>query len=80
MQPESYLPNGVTANFHLFSTSSKEIEEEIGNLKTAKANGPYSLPTKILKLLQVIISKPLELIFKLSFSTGVVPYHFNTLN
>ena len=74
--PHSYMPRRHNKSSYFFSTSSKEIEEEISKLNTSKASGPYSIPTKILKLLQCIISKPLEVIFKFSFSTDIVPYLF----
>ena len=74
--PHSYMPKRHNKSFYFFPTSSKKIEEEMSKLNTSKASGPYSIPTKILKLLQCIISKPLEVIFNFSFSTGIVPYHF----
>ena len=45
-------------------------------LKTSKAVGPYSVPTKVLKLLQNVISKPLEILLNISFSTDIVPEKF----
>jgi hypothetical protein len=38
-----------------------------------KATGPFNIPVSILKLLCVIIAKPLETIFNASFLSGVVP-------
>ena len=40
-------------------------------MKTNKAIGPNSIPTKILKMSQHIIAKPLVYLINLSFSTGV---------
>ncbi len=45
-------------------------------LKTSKAVGPYSIPIKVLKLLQNVMAKPLEILFNSSFSTGIVPENF----
>ena len=45
-------------------------------LKTSKAVGPCSVPIKVLKLLQNVIAKPLEILFNTSFSTGIVPENF----
>ena len=42
-------------------------------MKTNKAIGPNSIPTKILKMSQHIIAKPLVYLINLSFSTGVFP-------
>ena len=42
-------------------------------MKTNKAIGPNSIPTKILKMRQQIIAKPLAYLINLSFSTGVFP-------
>ena len=64
--------------FFLFPTCSSEIEEEISNLNVNKAFGPFSIPTKIPKLLKELISKPLEILFNCSFSLGVVPDSFKT--
>ena len=45
-------------------------------LNANKATGPFSTPTKILKLLKDLLSKPLEILFNCSFSYGVVPDKF----
>jgi hypothetical protein len=38
--------------------------------------GPNSIPIKVLKLLQHVLSKPLEILFNASFATGIVPQSF----
>jgi hypothetical protein len=48
--------------------------------KIYKATGPFSIPINILRMLKNIISKPLELIFNLSFSLGIVPQSFTLAN
>ena len=79
VSPSSYLsPFPQTVSFFLFPTCSSEIEEEISNLNVNKASGPFSIPTKILKLLKELISKPLEILLNCSFSLGVVPDTFKT--
>ena len=81
VSPSSYLPPfPQTVSFFLFPTCSSEIEEEISNLNVNKASGPFSIPTKILKLLKELISKPLEILSNCSFSLGVVPDSFKTHN
>ena len=42
-------------------------------MKTNKASGPNSIPTKILKLFQKEFAKPLSDIINLSFNQGVFP-------
>ena len=42
--------------------------------------GPFSIPIDILKMLKAYVSKPLEIVFNASFSTGVVPSDFKIAN
>jgi hypothetical protein len=42
--------------------------EEINNLNSTKATGPFGMPIDILKLMKGIISKPLEILFNSSLS------------
>ena len=44
--------------------------------RTGKATGPYSFPAAIIKILKLVIAKPLETIFNFSFQSGVVPSKF----
>ena len=74
--PHSYLGQPNSSTFFLFPTSCREIEDIISGLKSNKANGPYSIPTKIIKLLKNILSKPLEILYNSSFARGVVPDKF----
>ena len=53
--------------------SEIEIENIISKMKLDKSCGPTSIPTKILKLIKLEISKPLAKIINLSFSTGIHP-------
>ena len=46
------------------------------SLNSKKACGPFSIPVKLLKLIKSPISKPLELLFNHSLSTGKVPQNF----
>ena len=50
-----------------------EIETEISTLNSSKSTGPFSIPTKLLLLIKSVISKPLEIIYNYSFTTGIVP-------
>ena len=71
---KDYLENSVSNQFILFKpTSEEEVTSIIKQMKTNKALGTNSIPTKILKLSQQIIAKPLVYLFSLSFSKGVFP-------
>ena len=71
-----FMPPNQFNSLYLYPTTPEEIAEEIGKLNPSKATGPYSIPVKILKLLKGLVSKPLETIFNVSLSTGVVPDSF----
>ncbi len=74
--PLQYLPPKLDNSFYLFPVSESEIVDEISTLNESKATGPFSIPTKILKFLKFLISKPLEILFNFSFSSGTVPSQF----
>ena len=78
--PFQYLKTPTCNSFALFPATREEIEREIFSLKTGKAIGPSSIPTRILKIVKSIISKPLELIFIASSRTGIVPADFKLAN
>ena len=69
----AYLTRPQCTSFYINPTTTKEIEEEISKLNTNKASGPYSIPVKLLKILTTVLSYPLNYLFNLSFSSGVVP-------
>ena len=66
-----YLENSVTNSFSLKPKNEEEVNSTIKQMKTNKALGQNRNPTKILKMSQQIIAKPLVYLFNLSFSTGV---------
>ena len=53
--------------------NEEEVKPIIKQMKTNKAIGLNSIPTKILKMSQQIIAKPPAYLINLSFSTGVFP-------
>ena len=71
--PKDYLHNCIQCSFFIVPTTSSEIEDEISKLKSGKSTGPFSISVGILKLLKTVLSKPLEIIFNNSFSSGIVP-------
>ena len=78
--PMDYMKSPLSNSFWLEPVTCNEIENEISHLKLGKATGPFSIPINILRMLKNIISKPLELIFNLSFSLGIVPQSFKLAN
>ena len=73
--PGEYLGDPVCDSFYIYPISTIEIENVISNLNTRKSTGPFSIPANILKILKTVISKPLEILYNTSISSGVVPYH-----
>ena len=71
--PLQYLTTPSQDNFFLFPTTTVEIENDIIRLNANKSTGPFSIPVTVLKATKHAISKPLEIIFNASFSTGIVP-------
>ena len=63
----------ITNSFFLKPTNEEEVNSITKQMKTNKAIGPNSILTKILKINQHIIAKPLVHLINLSFSTGVFP-------
>ena len=66
-------PSCIQPSFFIFPITSSEIEDEISKLKLGKSTGPFSISVDIRKLFKTVLSKPLEIIFNDSFSSGFVP-------
>ena len=49
---KDYLENSVTNSFFLKPTNEEEVNSIIKQMKTNKAIGPNSIPTKVLKMSQ----------------------------
>ena len=77
---KQYLGDPSPDTFFLNQTNPKEVELKISSLKNNKANGPNSLPTKIMKECKKEISIPLSLTINLSFSTGIFPNRMKLAN
>ena len=60
-------------NFIIASTTFNEISDLIHNLKSSKSVGPYSIPTKIMKISKEIISLPLSQLINDSISKESFP-------
>ena len=50
----TFMPPAQEECIYLSPTTSEEIEEEIGKLNSTKATHPFSIPTKILKMIKGI--------------------------
>ena len=71
-KPEKYLKNRSQVEFIISHISNEEIIDIINSLEN-KAQGPQSIPLKLLKLIPDLIIFPLSEIINLSFSSGVFP-------
>ena len=70
---ETFLNRQICNSFVIFPTSISEIENIISNLNPSKSIGPFSIPTKLPKILKTFVSGPLACLINCSFSSGVVP-------
>jgi len=68
-----YLKNPNPNSIFLNPSSPPEVFNIIKSLSINKSSGPHSIPTRILKLLNHDISRPLSFLFNLSFQTGKFP-------
>ena len=71
--PLDYLKNRNTNSFFVRPITHNEIEDIILSLKNGESTGPFSIPVKLLKLLNPYISKPLAQIFNESITLGIFP-------
>ena len=67
----SFLLSEINDSFIITCTNKEEIYKIISSLNTNKSFGSYSIPTKVLHLLNDQISNHLATICNLSFFTGV---------
>ena len=70
---KDYLPEPLPNSIALYLCDEDEIKLIISSINVGKAYGPNSIPNEILHLLKEDITKPLALLFNLSFSTGTFP-------
>ena len=72
LKPKNFLKNRIQLDFVVAHVSNEEVLEIINNLDNS-STGPYSIPTKLLKLIPDLIFLPLCKIINNSFATGVFP-------
>ena len=68
-----FLKNRNQNSIFLRPTTPEEITKIIGDFSDSKSSGPNSIPVRILKLLNLEISKPISTLINRSFETGVFP-------
>ena len=68
-----YLKEPVNNTFYICPTNARKVEQKLKTLKTNKAVGTNSIPTKILKTYSKSLSKPLSELINLSFALGKFP-------
>ena len=69
----SFLKNPNNLNLFITPTTVEEINNLISDLKASKSTRPSSLPTKIMKQLNDIITSPLVELVNKSFQSGIFP-------
>ena len=75
---DKFLKNPNDKGLFIKPTSVEEIKHLIINLNSNKSSGPNSFPTKILKYIVNIISKPLCDLVNMSISNGIFPETLKT--
>ena len=65
--PQDYLCNPNENSFYLSPPCKEDIEDIISTIRTDKACGPNSIPTRILKDFKKELSKPLSDVINISF-------------
>ena len=71
--PPDYLKRRNDKSLFLSNATPEEIEALINSLQEGKIVGPYSVPIKLLKMINQPISLPLCLIINESFTSGIFP-------
>lgn len=74
----SYLKTPNRNSFFLSPTTVAEVYDCISKLSKNKGYGPCSIPIRVLKLVQSMISKPLTKLINLSFTLGSFPLSLKT--
>ena len=72
-----YLRSPNPQSIFLYSCTAKEVEDIIHLLNPTKVSGPYSIPVKLLKLLDNHISHSLSVLINDSFTIGIFPTKLN---
>ena len=77
---DNYLNERVENSFIIEPTNNDEFLSVIKQFKKSKADDPNSLNTIFLKKYAKQLSKPLALLFNMSFSNGILPESLKLAN
>ena len=77
---DDYLNERVENSFIIEPTNNDKVLSVIKQFKNGKATDPNSLNTILMKKCVKEISKPLELLFNMSFSNGIFPESLKLAN
>ena len=70
---KDYFNVSIVNSFYLTPINHKELESLTKEMNTSKSVGPYNIPTNILKLSCLVLSKPLVKLINFSFSEATFP-------
>ena len=71
--PNDYLKIPIPNHYFYIRSQNLKLRTLLTLLNSSKASGPFSIPTKLLKLLRSIVSDPISLLINDSFLRGQFP-------
>ena len=71
--PNDYLKIPTPNHYFYIQSQNLKLRTLLTLLNSSKASGPFSIPTKLLKLLRSIVSDPISLLINDSFLRGQFP-------
>ena len=71
--PNDYLKIPTPNHYFYIQSQNLKLRTLLTLLNSSKASGPFSIPTKLLKLLRYIVSDPISLLINDSFLRGQFP-------
>ena len=71
--PNDYLKIPTPNHYFYIWSQNLKLRTLLTLLNSSKASGPFSIPTKLLKLLRSIVSDPISLLINVSFLRGQFP-------
>ena len=71
--PNDYLKIPTPNHYFYIQSQNLKLRTSLTLLNSSKASGPFSIPTKLLKLLRSIVSDPISLLINDSFLRGQFP-------
>ena len=71
--PNDYFKIPTPNHYFYIQSQNLKLRTLLTLLNSSKASGPFSIPTKLLKLLRSIVSDPISLLINDSFLRGQFP-------